>query len=297
MKIIGDVELEAQQVRVNGIHLTVLTAGNENAKPLLCLHGFPDTPDTFIHQYQVFIDAGYKIVAPYLRGYPPSETGKHVDYLPLRLGEDVVALIDEFCGGSAYMISHDWGAVAAYFANQIAPEKIKAMVASAVPPFKVFETSVGDIKQAWRSRYAIFFQLGCVANWWTRRNNLQGLDWLWGYWSPTWQYTLENIQPLKDCLGQAGAMEAATQYYRSMTWGAMTHKDFLQTLMAPIEVPCLMAQGSNDGCIGAEFFEDLTACFTGEWEKIVIEGGGHFMHREKPEPFNQAALKFLENYS
>ena len=271
-----------------------LQRGEANAKPIVCLHGFPDTPHTFIYQFPVLLEAGYRLVVPFLRGYPPSQTGKGVDYYPTRLGEDLIEIIDQFCGGSAEVLGHDWGALSAYVAAQLDMTKITKMIVVAVPPFKVFETSFGDFAQIKRSRYALFFQLGPIANWWMRKNNCQGLDWLWSYWSPAWKYTEEDIQPLKDCLGQPQAMESATAYYRALVLRSFIDRSFMNLCMETIHVPTLLCQGSNDGCIGGEFFENADIAFEADYEKVVINNSGHFMHREQPEQFNQAMLKFLE---
>ncbi len=292
---IGHIELNEAYIQVNGVCLLVLSAGNTDGQLVVCVHGFPDTPHTFMHQLQPLIDEGYYVVIPFMRGYAPSQTGPDVDYFPQRLSEDILALIDHFSDNPAIILGHDWGAIAAYGAAQLAPDKIDKMITAAVPPFKVFSTAGGDLKQSWRSRYAVLFQCGPLANWSMRKNNCSGLDWLWGYWSPTWHYSPEDIQPLKDCLSQGGAMEAATGYYRAMVRGSIADTRFAKLLMEPISVPTIVFSGTDDGCISPVFFDDLSESFSDEWQSISIQDAGHFMHREKPEPFNTAMLTFLRS--
>ena len=279
----------------NGSTLCVLSAGDKAAKPVVCVHGFPDTPHTFEHQISVLLEQGFRIVLPFLRGYPPSSTGKAIDYFPLRLAEDLLSVVDEYCGGKALLLGHDWGAMASYAAAHLSPEKIEKMLVAAVPPGGAFMRAGGDLKQAWRSRYAILFQFGSPMTAWMCKNNGQGIDWLWSYWSPSWHYSEKDIADVKHCLTQEGAMYAATEYYRQLFRGTIKDRSFMDALVAPIKVDTLLLQGRDDGCIGADFFDNLDEFFEASWQKTIIDGAGHFMHREKPEAFNQAMLSFFDS--
>ena len=289
----GVVNFSERAVAVNGICLQVLEAGNPEGVPVICLHGFPDTPHGFVHQYPALLDAGYRVLAPFMRGYPPSQSGGDVDYFPLRLAEDTVALIDTLCAGRALLLGHDWGAVASFAAAQLAPDKIEKMVVAAIPHGQAFKHAGFDLRQLWLSRYAVFFQLGLPANQAMRWRNMAGLDYLWSRWSPDWSYTEEDIQPLKACLGQPGAMESATAYYRAAVWGSRREKHFVDLMMAPTTVPTLVCAGANDACIAPRFFDAMDEGFSGEWRLEKIADAGHFMHRERPHQFNEAMLSFF----
>src|SRR6266849_10786709 len=97
-------------VQANGLQFHCLETGEG---PLaLCLHGFPDSAWTYRHLLPELAKAGYRAVAPFMRGYHP--TG-----IPAKLTDtndlaaDVVALHDALGGdGNAVLIGHDWGAVA-----------------------------------------------------------------------------------------------------------------------------------------------------------------------------------------
>ena len=88
-------------------------------------------------------------------------------------------------------------------------------------------------------------------------------------------------------------MYAATEYYRQLFKGTIKDRSFMQALTAPIKVDTLLCQGGDDDCIGPDFFENLDEFFEARWQKTIIDGAGHFMHREKPEAFNQAMLSFF----
>src|SRR5262245_60103212 len=97
------------RVAVNEVELTYLERGSG---PLaLCLHGFPDSAHTWRHLLPMLADAGYRAVAPFLRGYAPSTVSPDDRYQVGVLGLDAIALHDALGGdGDAAIIGHDWGA-------------------------------------------------------------------------------------------------------------------------------------------------------------------------------------------
>ena len=98
-------------VQANGLTFHCLEMGEG---PLaLCLHGFPDHARSFRHQLPALADAGYRAVAPYLRGYAPTDVPPNGPYQAAALAQDTVALIDALGGQCEVLIGHDWGAVAA----------------------------------------------------------------------------------------------------------------------------------------------------------------------------------------
>jgi pimeloyl-ACP methyl ester carboxylesterase len=293
MEIGGVTFVEETVSSRDGTRLCVLVAGEEAGSPILCLHGFPDPPHTFRYQFKILIESGFRLVVPFLRGYPPSQTGKN-DYYGTRLLEDAETILDRYAGErKSVLLGHDWGALVGYSVATFCPERLEKLVTVAVPPFPAFENTGASLGQFWSSRYMLFFQLGPIANWCMRRKHLAGLDYLWSYWSPDWKYTEEDIAPLKACLGQPGAMEAATGYYRAMLWRSIRDQSFVEVMRQPLKVPTLMVGGLNDGCISPDYYKDLTGCFESGWLLASIENAGHFVHCEKPDEFNQHLMEFL----
>ena len=103
-------------------------AFDEGTGPIaLCLHGFPDHARSFRHQLDVLARAGYRAIAPTLRGYEPSSQPDDGDYHMLRMAEDVVAWIDALDADRVHLIGHDWGAVIGYAAAALAPERFHSL--------------------------------------------------------------------------------------------------------------------------------------------------------------------------
>src|SRR5262252_2808385 len=109
------VGLRMTTVRANDLDFGLLEAGSG---PLaLCLHGFPDTAHTWEHLLPTLAGAGFRAVAPFMRGYAPTAVPADGAYDVGALAADAVAL-HEALGGDreAVLIGHDWGAEAAYAA-------------------------------------------------------------------------------------------------------------------------------------------------------------------------------------
>ena len=118
-------------VRIRGADITYLEQGSG---PLfLCLHGFPDCPRSFRFQMNAFAEAGYCVVAPYMRGYTPGSIVENQSYQSAALGADVIALIEALGYERAVVYGHDWGSAAAYAAALERPDLVSALVAASVP--------------------------------------------------------------------------------------------------------------------------------------------------------------------
>jgi len=118
-------------VQANGVRFSFIEKGE--GPLILCLHGFPDHARSFRHQLSALSTQRFRVVAPYMRGYAPTDIPPNGPYQTAALGQDAVSLIDALGYESAIVLGHDWGTVAAYGAAIIAPEKVSKLIAAAVP--------------------------------------------------------------------------------------------------------------------------------------------------------------------
>ena len=101
-------EFKTGSVQANGLNFHYLEMGEG---PLaLCLHGFPDHAYSFRHLLPDLAAAGFRAVAPFMRGYAPTEAPADGNYRSVTMAHDAVALVDALGGGQAYLIGNDWGA-------------------------------------------------------------------------------------------------------------------------------------------------------------------------------------------
>src|SRR5687767_4191547 len=107
--------LDEIELQANDLRFPALAAGRSG--PLvLCLHGFPDHRGTFAALLPALAGAGYRAVAPTMRGYAPSAQPADGDYYLSSIVSDVLSFIDQLGDGTAYVVGHDWGAAVAYLA-------------------------------------------------------------------------------------------------------------------------------------------------------------------------------------
>ena len=271
-----------------------LTAGTSG--PLaLCLHGFPDTAYGWRHLLPALADAGYRAVAPFMRGYAPTSIPADGQYHVATLARDATVLHEALGGDSdAVIIGHDWGAPAAYGAAIYQPDRWRRVVAAAVPPAAAMSSAMTTYDQLKRSWYMFFFQVG-LSDFVVSRNDLQFIERLWADWSPGHDATTD-MEHIRDSIGTPEHMAAALGYYRA-TWGtepvSSAYQDIQNVLGTPPPQPTLYIHGRNDGCVGVEFAENVTAELSPGSSTAIIEGVGHFAQLEKPEEFNRLVLDFI----
>jgi len=282
-------KLTPRWIRANGLEFAYLEAGE--GPLVLCLHGFPDTAWSFAPIVESLAAAGFRAVAVFMRGYAPSAIPLDNDYRITTLGRDVIALIDHLGADQAYVVGHDWGAVAAYVAAALRPDRIKRLATAAVPHLRRFLLRPA-LQQLHRSRYMGFFQLPVIPE---RRIRAQDFAWLRALiheWSPDWRYTERDFAPLRTMFSDPARLKAALGYYRALP-RALVQGENWQTVMKPIAVPTRVIVGANDGCIGREMFIGQDHLFSAGYERVEMTGCGHFMHCEQPRAFAELLIEFF----
>lgn len=273
--------MEPRFVEANGLRFGYLEWGDPAGPLLLMVHGFPDTPFTWELIAPRLGALGYRVVAPWLRGYAPSALPTR-DTTTKDLGEDVVAQIGALGAKQATIIGHDWGAEAVSAAVGLAPQLIEKLVMVAIPHRTQLPLRFGT---AWGARHMVALRLpGAVGRF--SANGFAMADALCRRWSPTWKLTADDLRPVKASFAVAGSADAALGYYRALS---LITPQFMR---ARIAVPTLAVAGEHDPLVTPADFERARRQFSGRYEVAAIRGG-HFCHRESPEQFIEAVTKFL----
>ncbi len=283
-------ELRQRTVAANGIDFALLEAGDG---PLaLCLHGFPDTAHTWRHLLPALAGAGYRAVAPFMRGYAPSGRAADGEYGLGALVADAGALHTALGGDDeAILIGHDWGAEAAYGAAAFAPQRWRRAVTLAIPPRAMDGRLFADYEQLKRFFYLFLFERPeAVAT--VAARDMEFLDRLWRDWSPGFEASAELAQ-VKRSLADPANLEAAIAYYRAEppeVTSADPGKPFAAESRALLEVPpqpVLYLHGERDGCIAAELCAGAEAHLAPGSRMETIAGAGHFPQLERPDEVNE----------
>lgn len=285
--------ITASSVSANGVDFGLLECGSG---PLaLCLHGFPDSAHSWRHLLPALADAGFRAVAPFMRGYAPTSVPADGLFQTGALSADANALHEALDGGSdAVLVGHDWGAPAVYGAAASAPDRWSKVVGMAVPPGgamgAAFVTNTDQLKRSW---YMFFFQhpLSDIV---VPSNDLSFIDMIWADWSPG-HPAAQDAENVKQCLRDPANMQAALGYYRA-TLGQGKRSPEYDAIQAAgggeLTQPTLYLHGRNDGCIGAEVAESARAMCP--WARVeIVEGAGHFLQLEQPARVNELVTAFV----
>ncbi|HEY8379992.1 MAG TPA: alpha/beta hydrolase [Nannocystis sp.] len=290
---------------VGGLQFTALAGSREVARdrrrPLvLCLHGFPDHHRTWRLQIPALEAAGYRVVAPLLRGYEPSSQPIDDDYHTIRIVEDVLGFIEYLGCLRVHLVGHDWGAVIGYQVAARAPERLASLTTLAVPhPRGLWPQGLrllpGQLRNSW---YMLFFQLRGLSEAALRRDDFALVDRLWRDWSPGFTPPPEEVRLLKRTLRQPGVVHAALSYYRALMQPLGRAATASRALMrAPVPVPTLALTGARDGCLDTRLHDLMRPQdFPGGLKVQRIAEAGHFLHQERPEEVNAAIVDWLRRH-
>ena len=290
-------DIKTGSVNANGLNFHYLEMGEG---PLaLCLHGFPDHAWSFRHLLPDLAEAGFRAVAPFMRGYAPTEAPQDGRYNAVLLCHDTLALIDALGGGEAYLVGNDWGAGAVTGATVLAPEKVRKLVI--IASGRVDQELAKDYWYLRGTWHFYFFQMP-YAEQTVAHNDYAFVEQWWRDASPEWDIPAGALESIRETFRKPGVVEAALGYYRARFNPALALEDPAHIAddrrvnAGPVTVPTLALHGTRDRPRRLESFESeaMDAFFTGGLEKVIIPGTGHFMHQEKPEDINPRIVEFLK---
>jgi pimeloyl-ACP methyl ester carboxylesterase len=313
-------DLEHRSLTINGIRMHVAEQGSG---PLVVLcHGWPELWYSWRHQLPAIANAGYRVVAPDMRGFGETEAPADAGaYTILHTVGDIVALVAALGEKRAIVVGHDWGAPVAWHAAMMRPDVFPAVVAMSVPHRpRSPDAPLRMLKQAGLGgHYWIYFQTPGIAEAEFERDVATTMRRLL-YGMPGVLLDRENPlvipegQGFLDRMVVPAAMPAwiterdiekmAAEYQRTGFRGGLNlyrniDRNWELTAAwqdAPIRQPALFIAGTRDPVIagkrGAIALEQMDRAVPGV-KKLMIDGAGHWIQQERPEPVNAALLEFL----
>ena len=282
-----------KHIHANGIDFAYLEQGT--GPLVLLLHGFPDTARTWDHQLSALAAAGYRAVAPYMRGYYPTPIPPDGYYDKATLATDVAELIRALGDGRpVHLVGQDWGAIVSYAVLAAFPEMIRRAVVMAVPHPAQVAKSMLDAKHVHRSFHWWFFQLPELPEKALVADDFAFIDYLWAYWTAPGYHDAAHLAGIKAMLREPGVLAATLGYYRAMLdpgKGDPRLNMLRSAMQRRIAVPTLALCGGED--LRAELMTDQAQYFCGEYAYQPVAGAGHFLHREQPAQVTKLIIEWL----
>ncbi|ADP80157.1 alpha/beta fold hydrolase [Pseudofrankia inefficax] len=292
---------ESITVDLPSLRLHALSWGPSGGRLVLCLHGFPDSAWSWARVATGLAERGFRVVAPFMRGYAPTGPAPDNSYHVAALMQDVLDLHEKLGGGrEAVVVGHDWGAfvVNALLAYPDSPFAVH--VTMSVPNVALLATARGAalrplapmLRQARNSWYVMFFQ----APWLPERVLPRVIPRLWRQWGPSGRAPGADLFAALAALPTVRHRRAAVGYYRALARGTRPSGRYAwlheYTLATPFH-PVLHLQGQDDGAIVMRFTDVVASLLPAGSSVVRIPAAGHFLQIEQPAAVTEALLSRL----
>jgi pimeloyl-ACP methyl ester carboxylesterase len=259
------------------IHVEVTGEG----RPVLLLHGFPDSGACWRHQVPALVDAGFQVIVPDLRGFGASDAPDGVElYSILHAVGDLVAVLDHLGVDRPHVVGHDFGAATAWAMAAFLPDRVDHLVALSVGQASAFR-SVG-VSQMEKSWYMFFFQFPGVGEQW-----LAADDWA--------NFRAWCHHPDADAViarwESTGTLTAALNWYRAN----IPPEGFVAPALElpAVAAPTMGIWSSGDFALTEAQMVNSAAYVSGPWRYERVEGPGHWLQLETPDVVNGLLVDFL----
>lgn len=270
------------KISANGIDHHVVDRGS--GPPVVLLHGFPDTAELWASQIDALTAAGYRAIAPDMRGRGQTEQPKDVsDYALPHIVGDVAGIMDALHIERAHVIGHDWGAAVAWLFAMRHSTRVERLIAISVGcPGAVSKPTLEALQKGW---YRLLVQFEGTAedlfqrdDWYLLREMLQ--------WSP-------RVDDYIEILSEPGALTAGFNWYRANLPPQHLLPPPLVSGLPNVKSPTLGVFGANDAYLTEEAMRMSETKVDADWRYERFEDAGHWLTLDEPERFNALMLEFL----
>jgi pimeloyl-ACP methyl ester carboxylesterase len=270
------------RVALPDITLSVIDAGEGPA--VVLLHGFPDRATLWRPQIDALVAAGYRVIAPDLRGFGDSDRPEDVDAYRLRHSvADVLALLDERGVERAAVAGHDFGSVVGW-ALAMRSDRVTRYAALSVGHPEAFRAA--GLEQRALSWYMLWFRFAGVAE-----EALPADDWAllrrWLHRGVDDELTRTHIADL----ARPGALTAGLNWYRA-TVDPRTFVDEAPLELPRLTIPVLGMLGTADVALGEAQMTGSARYLDGPFTYVPVPGGDHWLPARHPDAVTDALLGF-----
>ncbi len=280
-------ELREGYAEIGDVRLHYVEAGD--GPLIVLLHGFPEFWYGWRQQIKPLAAAGFRVVAPDMRGYNLSSRPDGVGAYDIdRLAADVRGLIQERGAQSALLVGHDWGGSVAWATAMNHPEVVDRLaILNAAHPRRLMQ-GLRTPRQLGKSWYFFFFQPPWLPErtvrarrWWFFQNFLRDAR-------PA--YTPEEIDRYVESWSQPGAATGMINYYRSSVRQSPKRAE---AALRPIQAPTLVIWGQRDRFLGRELAEPDRDDVPNLDRVERLPDASHWVHHDEPERVVQLLVNFF----
>ena len=277
---------ERAEIPANGLVFSARVAGPAEGRPVLCLHGFPQTSRAWEPTLVLLADAGYRAVAPDQRGYADGARPEGIEpYAIGHLVDDVLAMADSFGWGRFDLVGHDWGGAVAWHLAAQHPDRLRSLTIVSTPhPAALGSAIGGDAEQKEKSGYMTFFRTPDEPERLLLGDDGKGAA-LRGIYG-TGAVDEESIDEYVAHLSEPGVLTAGLNWYR-----AMQRSDAKS--MPLVVTPTLYVWSTDDMALGRTAAEASAKFVTGPYRFEVLEGISHWIPEQAPEQLGRLLLEHL----
>jgi pimeloyl-ACP methyl ester carboxylesterase len=266
------------RVDVDGVGIEYQVTGT--GRPVVLLHGFPDSGRLWRHQVPALAAAGFQVIVPDLRGYGKSGHPEAVEAYSLALlAGDVQAVLAAEQVSRAHVVGHDWGAALAWVLATFAPDQVDHLAVLAVGHPATFLRTLEQRQMSW---YMLLFQFPGVAERWLTEDN-------WASFR-SWARHPDADQVIAD-LEATGSLTPGLNWYRAnMRPGAWAGPP---PHLPPVQAPAMGIWSTGDMALSEVQMTDSAQSTAGPFRYERLDGPGHWMQLDAPDLVNELLLDFL----
>jgi pimeloyl-ACP methyl ester carboxylesterase len=276
--------------------------GDAAGAPVVLLHGFPDDAHAWDEVAPPLAARGYRVLAPYLRGYGPTrflDAGAPRMAQQAAIGQDLLDFLDALGLERAALAGYDWGGRAACITAILAPARVRALVT--IGGYNVQDTlaaprpATAEDERAYWYQWYFNTERGRVG---LERNRREICRLLWRDWSPGWRFDDATFERAAVAFDNPDFVPIVIHSYRHRHGNAPSDPRFdaIERRLAGrprIEAPSVILHGRDDGVAAPRHSETHPALFPPGTERHVIPDAGHFLPREQPRVVVDALLALL----
>lgn len=292
--------IEKGRLHANGLNFALLADGPKGGPLVLLLHGFPEGKESYKGQLEALAEAGYRAVAPDLRGYGGSDAPQGVEaYAMPHLLADVRGMIHALGEERVHLVGHDWGALVGWPFVSRHPEMVRSWTSLSIPHPTPLGRASGldgsgqaDPDQQARSSYVGLFQKAGKAEELLLAEGAARLRAMLEM-SPTGVHGIPEAQVAEFVSGfqRPGRLSAALNYYRA-NLRPQAYAAF-PPAPNPITAPTLLIWGDQDMALGRRAVEETAQFVAGPYRLEVLEGAGHWLQFERGEDVSRRLIEHL----